>query len=338
MDGRLENSIKREKRIKNILNDLPDYVTDFYYYLTSSGKSSATCLDMIMKIHAFHNWINDKQITIGNVTEATLTRYLHEKSEKITADGEIKSTSYSYRKTLIACLKNYFKYLHSKKIVTEDVSKDLISPKHKDNIDRKKITTEDLNNVVRLIENTKEKMKDSDCDSRWVDRDMLIINLFMKTGMRATALSEINLNDVNFETRELNVTDKRNKHHVYYLDDKTIGLMEIWLKGRKGLLDDFGLKDIDPLFINKQRKRASYKALYCITKKYTDGIIGDGISPHKLRGAFATLLYNKTHDIEFVRQAIGHEDISTTQRYIVNSDIRDTRRKATDIMSAITNL
>ena len=36
MQGRLENKIKREKVIENLLKDMPQYVTEYYYNLSSS--------------------------------------------------------------------------------------------------------------------------------------------------------------------------------------------------------------------------------------------------------------------------------------------------------------
>ena len=48
--------------------------------------------------------------------------------------------------------------------------------------------------------------------------------------------------------------------------------------------------------------------------------LGYKISPHSLRTAFCTILYKKTGDIEFVRRAVGHSSIETTQRYIVDDD------------------
>ena len=40
------------------------------------------------------------------------------------------------------------------------------------------------------------------------------------------------------------------------------------------------------------------------------------VSPHKIRAGVASILYEETKDIEFVRRAIGHTNVATTQRYI----------------------
>ncbi len=43
------------------------------------------------------------------------------------------------------------------------------------------------------------------------------------------------------------------------------------------------------------------------------------LSPHKIRAGVCTLLYETTGDIKFVADFIGHANVATTQRYIVNN-------------------
>ncbi|MEE3416989.1 MAG: site-specific integrase, partial [Prevotella sp.] len=57
------------------------------------------------------------------------------------------------------------------------------------------------------------------------------------------------------------------------------------------------------------------------------------LSPHKLRSGFCSIMYSKTHDIEFVRRAVGHSNVATTQRYIVTN--KDEKKKSAEIMESI---
>ena len=90
----------------------------------------------------------------------------------------------------------------------------------------------------------------------------------------------------------------------------------------------------DALFISKYGERISAKGVSNIVKKYTEEALGKPLSPHKLRAGFCSILYNKTHDTEFVRRAVGHSNISTTQRYIV-TDGDEKRQSASIIGKAI---
>ena len=56
-DGRLENKLKREKLIFDILSNMPQYVTDYYYNLSASRESSS-CLEHIRKIRKFLLYLN----------------------------------------------------------------------------------------------------------------------------------------------------------------------------------------------------------------------------------------------------------------------------------------
>ena len=52
MKGRLEHSLQIENNIKKILDELPDYVT-YYYYEFKSGRQPKACLEYIRKIRKF---------------------------------------------------------------------------------------------------------------------------------------------------------------------------------------------------------------------------------------------------------------------------------------------
>ena len=53
MNGRLENRIKIERRINNILSDMPECISGYYYSLLASGREITTCLDYLIKIRLF---------------------------------------------------------------------------------------------------------------------------------------------------------------------------------------------------------------------------------------------------------------------------------------------
>ena len=57
MKGRLEHSLQTEQNIKRLLEELPDYVT-YYYYEFKSGRQPKACLEYIRKIRRFLLYIN----------------------------------------------------------------------------------------------------------------------------------------------------------------------------------------------------------------------------------------------------------------------------------------
>ena len=65
----------------------------------------------------------------------------------------------------------------------------------------------------------------------------------------------------------------------------------------------------------------------------TEIALGRRLSPHKLRAGLCSILYDETHDIEFVRRAIGHSNVATTSRYIHTNE--DEKQKASNIMEKL---
>ena len=137
------------------------------------------------------------------------------------------------------------------------------------------------------------------------------------TGMRETALTEINMNDIDFINGTVKIIDKRHKTHVYKMNRAIRESLEDWIADREEKLAG---QKIDALFISNQKKRVSVSCVVQIVKKYSLEGLGYSISPHKLRAAFCTILYNDTKDVEFVRRAVGHTCIETTLRYIADDD------------------
>ena len=89
MKGRLEHSLQAENNIKKILNELPDYVT-YYYYEFKSGRQPKACLEYIRKIKKFLLFVDTdiKNIIPRNITKYDITRFLDDISYVIDKNGK----------------------------------------------------------------------------------------------------------------------------------------------------------------------------------------------------------------------------------------------------------
>lgn len=311
MKGRLEHSLRTKKTIEKLLAELPESVSDFYYNIQIS-REPMTCLEYIRKIKAFLEYAN---CDVTEIDDKIVDRYFEKISFKVNDEGEvIGETSFAYKKSVWTVLNLFFRYLVKKNIMGTNPIEDTNRPRQKDKIDRRFLTMEDLNRILNTVIRGAGSHKAIAKQKDWMERDFLIMFMFMNTGMRKTALSEINIEDISFNEGRLNVIDKRNKEQEYIITEEMEHIINQWLKKRELLLA--GEKN-DALFISSYRQRMSERAIYNLVKKYSQEALGYAISPHKLRAAFVSLYYEASGgDIKATCEAVGHADVSTTSIYI----------------------
>ena len=316
MNGRLEHDLRVEQTITDKLKKLPDYVEEWDLNMKASQKTTATRINYIRQIGLFLSFINSdpKRVELNELDTIQIQKFFVSLQTKTNKKGEIVETSDSYKCMTWACLNNFFEYMLKRGYIKENPVLIIEKPKNHDlpriNENRKLLTEKDFNKILNAVD------KDYMCDFDFKPRNKAILTMFMCTGMRKTALTEINIEDIDMEKREVRIIDKRKKLHIYPMNDSLYGELKMWLRKREELLQE-NHATCDALFISKNMTRLGINGIHDIVKRYSRLGLGYEIMPHKLRAGLASILYNKTHDLEFVRRTIGHSDISTTTRYIV---------------------
>jgi len=139
--------------------------------------------------------------------------------------------------------------------------------------------------------------------SRNTHRDRAIMAVFFSTGARCEELSLLKWEDVNFETRIVDIRKgKGAKARITILD---IGTMDILLDYKRLQAEIEDLTD---------------KRVFALTPRRIHGIIkqmsNNRIHPHLIRSGTATHMLEKGFTILEVKEYLGHEDIKTTQKYV----------------------
>ena len=165
----------------------------------------------------------------------------------------------------------------------------------------------------------------------WRTRDKAIMLTFITTGMRETALCEIDINRIDFSNRTIVVTDKENKDNSYTMTPELISAYYDWLDDREKKLDG---RECDALFISNRRERLTSRSVIDLVRKYTFEGIGKEVSPHRLRAAYGNILLKETGDIYFVSKAMKHANVQTTEIYIEDNE-RDVNNRVADIMNKL---
>lgn len=316
MTGRQEHDLKKKMAIRELLKNLPESAADFYYAKQISAEST-TCYDYLYKLKHFAETVN-KDLTL--VDESDISSYFAGLDYITDRRGRVKKTSNAYQAGIWFALNDYYTYLSNRKVIKINPMQNIKRPNKKDKITRIDLSMKDLDKILTQTLVTGHKLK---------ERDYTILFLLMTTGMRRSALTEINVEDINFDTHELKIVDKRNKEHIYPLSDEMESVLKKWLAKREEFLGDV---NTNALFISRNLKRIEPQQVYDLTKKYSRQALGVELSPHKLRGAFITLYYEENgHDIKATCEAAGHENIATTSRYITSTS--SARRDAVGFMS-----
>lgn len=319
MNGRLEHELQMNQKIEEMLFELPDIVRQFYNNIRVS-KSPKTCIEYIRYIQNLIE--HSEKSSAEEITDIDIQNYLNS-IQYVSKNGEIKKASAAYTKAACSAFNQFFKYLYKRRVINGNPMDLIDRPSRKDSVKREFLSMGDLNKILKEVEN-------DNISDIWKARNYAILHLFMVTGIRRTALSEINVSDFDWKKRKLTIIDKRDKEQVYIFAPGTKKVLLKWLDYRNTYLENIGIEE-DAFFISAKKKRISSTALYELVQKYSERALGYNISPHKLRAAFVSLYYKKTKDIEATKEAVGHSNISTTSLYITRSD--NPRKKAASYMS-----
>ena len=329
MNGREEKEFKKHQSIIDKLDGKPSYMMSWYNYLVSQGVSEVSCGDYINKILLFLSFLNNdiNAIKLDKIVLQNVVDYL---ATKTMLNGE--KSSDSYKQCIWSVLNNFFEFCVKNGLIQKNYMVDIKRPGNKDlariKANRINITEENYREIIESIKTGVGSNKAKKAQEIMVNRNLSIIMLLMTTGMRISALIQINLDDVDLERKKLVVTDKGNNTIEYVLSKDTCKYLNSWFIDRKRFASNS-----DALFITNNGVRISNSAIDKMINKYCSPIVGRHMSAHKFRSGFCSIGYQKTGDIEFVRRAVGHSNISTTQRYVVTNN--DERRKSSELINAI---
>ena len=190
------------------------------------------------------------------------------------------------------------------------------------------LTKNEVAKYIKTVENHDVKSKRRQ-NSYWSKRDLVIIKVFLNTGIRCSALSKLDISSVDLKNKTLIVTDKGSKVKLYDLTDEVIENLKEWIEIRNSITTD----DVSALFISNRKRRMDPITIYNVVNKYSKDIKDKHITPHKLRATYGTQLYNETGDIYFVQDCMGHKDPRTTELYVRGK--KQNLKKASDIMGRI---
>ena len=148
-------------------------------------------------------------------------------------------------------------------------------------------------------------------------RNKLIVELLYSTGMRRSELINLNLNDIDFDQKQVKVLGKRNKERYIPLIAPVMESLKVYLEEHQ---DYSKSTPSSPLFITIKGQRVYSTLVYRIVNEYFSTVSSKvKKSPHILRHSFATHLLNQGADLNAVKELLGHTSLAATQVYTHNN-------------------
>lgn len=308
MNGRLEKEIIAERKMQKKIAILPQIFSEYYVYLRAAKKTYTTIDVYINYIIHFAKFLDNKNIAedfYKQVTTVDIERYIISLETKY-INGQLIRIGSDIQCARWSGLNTFFDFLVKRNYITVNPVTKTTRPKN---------TTEHTVTYLTKIE-IKKIMNEVDKNPSHTIalRDKTIIALALSTGMRVGAITNLNVQDINFEEQTISVIEKGNKSRQISIGENTIVLLNEWLKTRNMVYVNI---DTDALFISQKNVRISSKAVGDMIKRYTlSAGINKHITPHKFRSSAATNLAASGVSIQAIGKQLGHNNIATTQRYV----------------------
>ena len=146
-------------------------------------------------------------------------------------------------------------------------------------------------------------------------RDRAIFELLYGCGLRNSELVGIQLDDVNWASEVIRVRGKGKKERLVPLGDAAAAAIREYMPERQRILDGRKRSSI-ALLINLRGGTITTRSVGRIVKAIAvaRGLSSD-VHPHTLRHAFGTHMLEEGADLRAIQELLGHERLSTTQRY-----------------------
>jgi integrase/recombinase XerC len=205
----------------------------------------------------------------------------------------------------LAAVRSLYKWLAREGVVEQNPAKLVATPRLPKKLPRVP-TTEEINGLLNSA------MPES---ATFPERDRAIFELLYGCGLRNSELVGIELDDIEEANGVILVRGKGKKQRYVPLEGAAAEALEAYRQRRQQLLNT-AAKSSRRLFINQRGGPLTTRSVARIVKQIAvqKGLPSD-IHPHTLRHAFGTHMLSEGADLRAIQELLGHERLSTTQKY-----------------------
>lgn len=272
-----------------------DVVREFLEHLQHERRLSPNTYSAYRRdLMQLVSFLDDAEIkALDQIESRHLRRFLSSR-----AKNGIKASSIGRS---ISAIRSFWRFSVRRQFATVDITSGLTTPKQPKRTPR-----------FLSPEDTERLLNSANGDSAAQLRDRAIMELAYGSGLRVSEVCGIDLADLNVEEGLLSVFGKGRKERIVPLGRIATLAIHTWLKKRGEML---AKSSPDALFLNQRGGRLSVRSVQRLVERSRAMCIQGGATPHWLRHACATHMLSSGADLRSIQELLGHESLSTTQRY-----------------------
>ena len=299
-------------------DSLDALVTGFMKVLANErGASMHTQRAYERELRGFAEWVGAR---IGaDVEDWNVARIEHTDIRAYMGTLYERGLSKASAARALAAIRSWFKWLARTGRIERNAASLVATPRLPKHLPRVP-SIEQMNRVVDSV---------GEDAASWPARDRAILELLYGCGIRNAELTGLNLEDIHWANEAILVRGKGQKQRYVPLGDAAAEVLRGYLAERSARLAAGNGAATPALFLNLRLRglgkgggslsgqaRLTTRSVGRIVKRIAmlRGLSSD-VHPHTLRHAFGTHLLEEGADLRAIQELLGHERLSTTQRY-----------------------
>ena len=271
----------------------------FKEYLINSGYKENTIRTKLANIKPFFEYLVKIQLVdLRDTTTESIKGYIKNLNE-IKTKNKNSPLKNNTKQGMITNVKLLFKSLYVSELILSNPAQSIsIYAKGKEK-PKEIFTQEDMNKFLDSI----------DIFKRYGLRDRAIFELMYSSGLRISEVSNLNVNDIDFENRMVILRlAKFNKDRMIPVSKVATGFLKEYIDTRKDKKEAAFLGNAGRLSRTGIRKRFNE-----LLKE--SGLYKEDLTPHSIRHSCCTHLLENGADLRYVQELMGHKSIVTTAEY-----------------------
>lgn len=308
---------------------MEEIIKKYESYLLDQYTSMNTIRSYMGDVRRFSNYFKSRDIV--DITTPELMEYISELKKGNGNNGKKINPKSINRK--ISSLKIFYNWLENYEIIKTNNMDKIKFAKVQKNQSVVYMNLEESKEFLRTVHNEHNKVR---CANFASLRDEWLTLTYLQTGLRATELINVKLDDIDIKKKEIKVIGKGNKIRYVAITDNNIALYKQYLAERETI----NIIDKDYVLLNIKGKQIGYHSIYMLIKQYAkesnlNNKLKATITPHKLRHSYASNMYKAGVDRKMISESMGHSNINTTMSLYVHldtADVLDTTREVSNLL------